>query len=85
MTFHYPSKPKYDVSLDPYPDDLPSETDFLDDDACIECGSSANPCECRPEPCPATAEAVVEREDMGEVGCPLCGRTSLYHQNETPR
>lgn len=29
--------------------------------------------------CPATREAVIERELEGEWGCPLCGRTAEDH------
>ena len=33
--------------------------------------------------CPATQEAVIERELEGEWGCPLCGRTAEHHRPES--
>ena len=29
--------------------------------------------------CPATRESIIELEDEGEVGCPLCGQTADSH------
>jgi len=32
--------------------------------------------------CPAAYEAVIEREEAGEVGCPICGRPAEAHSPE---
>lgn len=60
------------VSLDPYPDDLPSQTDFLDDDdldctLCVgdgweECG---DPIQC------------TRHHHLGEHPCPACDGSGL--------
>ena len=33
-------------------------------------------------PCPASREAVAEREAGGEQGCPICGAAAEAHQSE---
>ncbi len=33
-------------------------------------------------PCPASREAVAEREAAGEQGCPICGAAAEAHQSE---
>jgi hypothetical protein len=34
--------------------------------------------------CVASREAVQELEDVGEVGCPLCGSPAAFHLSEVP-
>ncbi len=33
-------------------------------------------------PCPASREAIEEAEDLGEVGCPLCGHPAADHPRD---
>ena len=33
--------------------------------------------------CPATREAIVEMEERGEAGCPLCGGIAALHRPES--
>lgn len=33
-------------------------------------------------PCSSSREAVEEREEFGEIGCPLCGRSAASHRSE---